>query len=141
MNQSDTIPPLLAHRRTFYPAWLFLGMVAAAAFLQIAVRWNLPLPQCGFRQWTGAPCPFCGSARALLAWSHLDVGTAFCFNPLAALLCAGIGLWFVLWAGDRLLRTRWQTWAARQLQQGRLRMVLAVMVLVNWLYVLLSLPR
>jgi hypothetical protein len=42
-------------------------------------------PPCPFKALTGWPCLGCGSTRALLALSSLELGAALRWNPLAAL--------------------------------------------------------
>lgn len=41
------------------------------------------LPPCPFRAVTSIPCPACGTGRAVLALSRLDLASAFRWNPLA----------------------------------------------------------
>lgn len=40
------------------------------------------MPRCLFYSLTGYMCPGCGSQRALHALLHLDIPSAFAFNPL-----------------------------------------------------------
>jgi hypothetical protein len=58
----------------FRPLWL-----AAAGFL----------PPCLWREWTGWPCPGCGTTRAIVRLLHADVVGALASNPLAACLTVG----------------------------------------------------
>lgn len=105
------------------------------------MRWQLPLPFCGLREFTGIPCPACGSTRSLLAWTYLDPISAFRFNPLFFLACIGVGLWAGLAAWDRFsggdLLSRAQRFSQRL---PRLRIFLGALF-VNWLYLYLTLPR
>lgn len=141
MNRTTKIPPVIGDQKNSAPLCFLGGLAAAAALLQIGIGLNLPWPQCGFRQWTGLPCPFCGSTRALLAWSHGDVGLAFRFNPLASLACAGLGLWLLLWLADRWWQTQCQSWVQRLANQIKLSWMLLGLVLGNWVYLCLTLPR
>lgn len=46
------------------------------------------LPACPWRQWTGWPCPGCGTTRTIVRLLHADVLGALSINPLAA--CASV---------------------------------------------------
>ena len=46
------------------------------------------LPVCFWHEWSGWPCPGCGTTRAILRLLHLDPVGAFAWNPLAA--CAAM---------------------------------------------------
>ncbi len=144
-SQTANLPATEAPRRgragTFTPVWVVLGFVVLSFAAQLAVRWNFPLPQCLFRKFTGLPCLSCGCTRSLTAWSQLDVATAFYFNPLFFLLCIGLLAWLAIamvdhFSGRRLLEAlqarvrRWPVWR-----------VLIALVLANWLYLCLALPR
>jgi len=51
----------------------------------LAPQFAALMPACLFHSITGLPCPSCGSTRAAMALSHLDLASAFGMNPLAAL--------------------------------------------------------
>ncbi len=66
--------------------------LAAPAWVAGAVR---ALPACPVKALAGVPCPACGSGRATLALSRLDLPAAFALNPLfaaAAVAFVGGGL-------------------------------------------------
>jgi len=42
------------------------------------------MPECVWHDWTGWPCPGCGSTRAMLNLLRGDLSGALAFNPLAA---------------------------------------------------------
>jgi hypothetical protein len=140
----QSAPPVLARagskpKARLYPLYIVLGCLLALASARM-VEW-LPwaLPPCGFRVLTGLPCPFCGGTRCLIAWSHLDVAGAFSFNPLVAV--SGVGL--VLWALARLLG-----WAPKsgspfawQVIGRKGWLIVALAVMLNWIYLVLHLPR
>lgn len=55
------------------------------ALCPLAEQLASKLPACLIKSWSGMPCLACGTTRAGLALSRLDVAGAFSINPLAAL--------------------------------------------------------
>lgn len=136
-------PPPAARRLALamLPVCVVAGLAILSLAGQFATRWNIPLPPCLFRKVTGLPCFSCGCTRSLTAWSHFDLAAAFRFNPLFFLLCVSAVVWLALWSVEKLsgrrlldpvraLIRRRTTWAA-----------LAALVLLNWGYLCLTLPR
>lgn len=126
---------------TTHPLFFLLLLAGAGLAANLALRWEIPLPFCGLREFTGIPCPACGSTRSLLAWTHLDPLAAFRFNPLFFLVCIGVASWAALTVLERITRFNWVT----QLQQvserlPRWRIFLGALI-ANWLYLYLTLPR
>lgn len=123
------------------PALVLVGFLFLAGAAQAVVHGLVPLPRCLLLQFTGIPCPTCGCTRSLAAWTQLDLASAFHFNPLFFALCTGGLLWSVVriveWRTGRELvssrhfrvrkNTAWATGAAS--------------VILNWLYLCLTLPR
>ena len=70
---------------------LVLGAGAAAIWLRL----GLPKPICHFREWTGVPCPTCGSSRMVEALLGGDILEALRWNPLAFLTLGSLALWAV----------------------------------------------
>jgi hypothetical protein len=135
----ETAPDRRAPRHM--PLWISLGFVILAFGVQLAVRWQIPFPQCMLRKFTGIPCPTCGCTRSLLAWSNLDLPAAFRFNPLFFVLCVGVLAWFGLWGIERLTGRVWlERWAAR-VPRGTIWKIFIALALVNWLYLWLKLPK
>jgi hypothetical protein len=66
--------------------------VAVCLAAPVAPQIAAALPECLFHTMTGLPCPTCGSTRAGLALSHLDLAGAAAMNPLATLTAAGFVL-------------------------------------------------
>ncbi len=124
------IPPRLEPAPALPRRGRGLPLFGAAVFLGIAAVWSarLALQQnlvwgCPMLQLTDVPCPFCGGTRALAALAALEVRQAVAFNPLAVL---GLALWpFALKHRD----ARW-LWP-----------VGSALLLANWLYLWLRLPR
>lgn len=127
------------------------GLAIAA---RLGIEGLIPFPRCWWREFTGLPCPTCGFARCLAAWTSLELSAAFRLNPL---LSALILLWLG-WAAHHLIRD-----LSRRLRPGRapggtrhrVRTSLpgwrltgraawvwtAVLVAANWVYLCLTLPR
>jgi hypothetical protein len=72
--------------------FLAYGLSLTALYATTGV--GLPCP---FRAVTGWNCPLCGGTRMGDALLHLDVGTAFAYNPLAMIGLVVIGVLAVLW--------------------------------------------
>lgn len=123
------------------PALVLVGFLFLAGVAQAVVYGLLPIPRCLLRQFTGIPCPTCGCTRSLAAWTQLDLASAFLFNPLFFAACTVL----LLWSGIRLVEMR----TARELvPRPHLRFgkntawaLGAAAVILNWLYLCLTLPR
>jgi hypothetical protein len=123
------------------PALVLVGFLFLAGIAQAVVHGMIPLPRCLLLQFTGIPCPTCGSTRSLAAWTQLDLASAFLFNPLFFAACTVL----LLWSGIRLVEIR----IARELVSRRhfsfskntAWALGAASVILNWLYLCLTLPR
>jgi len=85
---------------------MLLGAGSAAAWLAL----DLPLPRCFFKDWTGLPCPTCGTTRVVEAILAGRLFEAASWNPLVFAALFALGSWAVASA------TRWifrlPTWRA-----------------------------
>ena len=133
-------PPSLPRRRFSQPLWLAGGVVLAMIAVHFASAWHLPLPQCGLKRLTGIPCPFCGSTRVLLAWSDFEPARALRLNPLTFFACLGALGWAVLGCVDAACGGRWLPALRAQWRRWPLTPIVVGLVLVNWVYVILTLP-
>jgi hypothetical protein len=123
------------------PVWGVLVLAALAIGARVALRWQLPFPQCWLKKLTGIPCPTCGTTRSLAAWSHLDLSEAFRFNPLIFLICVGIILWAALRVAERLMQRGFMP-DLRSRVSGQIFWKAGIGLLaLNWLYLCLTLPR
>ena len=115
--------------------WLSVSL-AAAAMGCFWIYAGLPTMGCWWKQWTGCPCPGCGTTRAVVQLAHGHILSAIRFNPLAMVAAAAVGL-FDCYAAAVLAfrwpRLRWDKPAPRTARAIRIAVVLAV--LVNWLWV------
>lgn len=119
-----------------------LAILWGAAAVSIAVLrplWIAIAPHlrsCTFRNLTGIPCPTCGTTRTALALLHFDLGAAFTVNPLAAaagiVFFVGGGLalvWGLMGGPTRIWRLHWSR---------RWTLALAGVILINWVYLILT---
>ena len=102
------------------------------ALSPMAQRLAQTLPACPVRAVVDLPCPTCGSTRAALALSRLDVAAAISASPLATVAWAGLvggglitGL-LAVW-GRPLREPEW-------IQSAPVRWALVLAVLANWIY-------
>jgi hypothetical protein len=94
---------------------------------------RLPITFCMFKQFTGLPCPTCGTTRALGRLFALDVTGAFAMNPLAALGAALLLAWAV---ADLAFLTRGGS-LSLSVSAGAARVLRVAVVLaiaLNWAY-------
>jgi hypothetical protein len=97
----------------------------------------LGLPPCGFRAWTGLPCPTCGLTTAFTLLAHGELLLAIRAQPLgvplflgavASALVAAVGLV----RGDSMLHT------LDRLRADRWVLLLVIALLLSWLATLAS---
>lgn len=115
--------------------WLVVTVGSAVAGA-VWLAFSLPWPQCTFLALTGLPCATCGATRASLAFLHGNWGTAWQFNPLVFAALCGVALFNIyaltaLCAGKRRLR-----FAAGKGGGRKAVVALAVLVAINWAYLL-----
>jgi hypothetical protein len=122
------------------PAWLLAGVIGCAAAALVAVRFDLPWPQCPFRRLTGLPCPSCGCTRSLLAWFNWDLKAALQFNPLFFLGCVMAPLWLSAALLGKSLRWQWPERVRQSAAQWPLWQLFLLLLALNWLYLCLNLP-
>jgi hypothetical protein len=117
-----------------YGGIVLLALVAGRFLPVLALA-----PPCGFKTLTGVPCPTCGSTRAIVHLSHGDVASAFFMNPLvfavsvAALVYLFYSLFTFLFAAPRMVV------ALSGNEKDRLRVLVVLFVLANWLYLFFTL--
>ncbi len=160
-------PPCIDAAATPAPRWpdrvsarwhaplLLLALAAGAGFVRLCVHWQVPLPFCLLRTTTGIPCPGCGCTRSLLAWTHLDPVAALRFNPLFFVATLAVAAWAIrrTWiglqastcpegrqtpAGNKAHDLRGDSPLLHRALSPR---VLALLAVLNWLYLCLTLPK
>lgn len=121
-----------------------LVTLAAVIALLIVARYydRLPVhpPECGFRRALGIPCVGCGGTRSMQALADGRISDALRFNPAAVLGVAAS----LLWAIGGWVRYQRGTPLYPVAEQNRLIMrnllVVAALLLLNWIYLILFLP-
>ena len=115
---------------------LILIVPLAILYSQIPERWHLP---CILYQWSGIPCPTCGTTRCATLILHGSLQDAFNQQPLAfcALLLLGLGLLYHILtqiAHLPALRIHLET------RKERLFIGLGLLLLItaNWIYLLMN---
>jgi hypothetical protein len=148
MSEPHSIPPVLAGRGTTVnpgcarrrALFLALGLVALSVAAGFVIHSGIALPVCGFKRFTGAPCFTCGATRALAALGHGHGLEALRWNPLVT------GTWIILFLASVLEIVQPRFVAAARTRLPRFSLwtwmaLAAVAGLVNWLYLLRTLPR
>jgi hypothetical protein len=146
----ENIPPLLVSARegrpppssvfpkSLHPLLVLLLLPFSLIIARLTEHIDLTVFRCSFKQVTGLPCAFCGGTRSFRALSHLNLTAALRWNPLATIvaltLLAGAltHLIFPRAATDRLLRF------LQTLPWVKLAISL---ILLNWIYLIVYLPR
>lgn len=78
------------HDKLLRTAARLAGLGAVAVFLaNLHLPWRPPT-LCILRQYTGIPCPFCGTTTAAVHAGHLDVVGALAANPFVLIVTAVI---------------------------------------------------
>ncbi|MCP3977895.1 MAG: DUF2752 domain-containing protein [bacterium] len=120
------------------PAGALFGIVLllGAGISALWFRFGLPRPVCYFREWTGVPCPTCGSTRMVEAVLHGDFTAAAGLNPL---MFCGFAL-LAVWASVVSLRYAIGRPALRLVLEPRERTVLRMLALLSiaggWIYLI-----
>jgi hypothetical protein len=126
-----------ARERTGPPIGAVVGALIAVgcALTAVWLRLGLPRPICVLREWTGIPCPTCGTTRLLEALLSGDILGALAWNPLVFFFLAAVAMWTALSATRFALRL--PTWRPVLSPRERLAAgVLAVAGLIGgWAWV------
>lgn len=104
-----------------------LGTVLLAIGARLCLEYGMAW-QCPAIVLFGLPCPSCGSTRAFAALADLNLLSALRFNPLVVIGLIGLPLFtFARYVPQGLKRHGW--------------IIFATLVVLNWLYLFLFLPR
>jgi Protein of unknown function (DUF2752) len=114
------------------------GVVAAGLWLAAGLPW----PHCLMLAVTGHPCVTCGATRAAIQFLHGNFFEAWRWNPLMFAFFCGIALFdayavVVLATGAPRLRVSGVTAA----EKNFIRLLVVVMLGLNWLYLLANSSR
>lgn len=118
------------------PLGAVLGVVAvlATTVAGIWLRLDLPRPVCNFHEWTGRPCPTCGSMRLAEALVRGDVVEAIGWNPLVFLALCGVVVWALASAARHALGLPGLRVVLRPQERRLLWMAVMGAVLADWIY-------
>jgi hypothetical protein len=113
------------------------------ALLALFAGWFLPVfalaPSCVFKSLTGVPCPTCGATRSIVFLSQGDFVSAFTMNPLIA-ACALSAVIYLPYSFFTLVFNRPRIGVAlSEKEKDRIRTTILLLVLVNWLYLVITL--
>lgn len=123
------------------PALVLVGFLFLAGVAQAVVHGLILLPRCLLLQFTGVPCPTCGCTRSLAAWTQLDLASAFLFNPLFFAVCVGSLAWSTLRLVELRTSRAWISRTPLRMGKNTAWAIGAAAVVLNWLYLCLTLPR
>jgi hypothetical protein len=132
---------IVSFYRRWRPVFILAGVAALAEGAHLAMRWQLPLPFCLLRRFTGVPCPSCGCTRSLAAWATLDLAQAFRFNPLFFVLCVALLGWSAIRIAETFLQQRFLDGLQLRLRRWPWGKIGLALVALNWLYLCLALPK
>ena len=127
--------------RRFTRLGLWYGVLGFLLFLTARAAGTPPrhLPQCPFHALTGLPCPICGATRAGIHLAFGQIGQAFETNPLFTLFY----LLLILWAVHSILSLYFKKLESLRLSPRfkPASKLLWVLVILNWVYLILSAAR
>jgi hypothetical protein len=126
--QQRPAPPFGA----MFGAVLAVGAVLAALWLRL----GLPLPICLFHEWTGLPCPTCGSTRVVQALLAGNLLAALAWNPLVVLVLAALALWAIASVARLLLGLPAWTVVLAPWERLGLRLIAVAVLAVGWVYLI-----
>jgi hypothetical protein len=110
-------------------------LVAGAALAAAWLRLGLPIPACAFREWTGIPCPTCGTTRLVASVLSGDLPGAFVRNPLVFCALAAAALFAAVSTTCRLLGLRVPRIELRARERLALRVLAAFALAAGWAWV------
>ena len=125
-----------ADRRAGPPLGAIFGgvLLLGAGLAALWFRLGLPRPVCLLREWTGIPCPTCGSTRLVEALLAGDVGGALAQNPLVFVVLVAMGLWALASAAAWLFGMKTPRVVLSAGERVALRVGAVVAVLAGWTY-------
>jgi hypothetical protein len=111
------------------------ALAVGGTLTAVWLRLGLPRPVCLLREWTGVPCPTCGTTRLIEALLAGDLLGALAWNPLVFLILTAVAVWAVLSAASFAFRQTWRVaLSPRERTSAR---ILAIAALVGgWAWVL-----
>jgi hypothetical protein len=119
---------------------IIYGMIALLALLSVRLFPVLVLaPGCAFRALVGAPCPTCGSTRALVYLSHGNIISAFFMNPLVVSIAVAAPLLLLYSLVTLVFDMPRVGIDLSEKEKDRIRVMVVLLFVVNWLYLVITL--
>lgn len=115
---------------------LIYFLVLTASFIGGFVIYKLgalPPLKCQFKEFTGYPCPTCGTTRLILSLYNLDIVSAFKFNPFMFLFGVILGLWTLTGFFPIFLKKK-LVFEISVKEKKILVIVVTILFLLNWAY-------
>lgn len=109
-------------------------LLAAGGLAAVWQRLALPVPGCRFREWTGLPCPGCGSTRMIDALLSGDVAAAAGWNPLVLGALTAVLAWAVLSVSRLALGLPPRRLVLAPRERVALRWLVAGLLAAGWSY-------
>ena len=119
----------------------FLLLLVCLELSVLMVQFHLAFPACGLRWLTGLPCPLCGGTRCLASLAHLQLSSAFLFNPLVCVLSLAISGWFFGWVFCPFRFAACFTALVLPLRRCLAWPFLLALLICHWFFLCLALPR
>jgi hypothetical protein len=113
------------------------ALAVGAALAALWLRLGLPRPVCHFREWTGVPCPTCGSTRMIESLLAGDILAAAAWNPLLFLGLVAVALWAVISAARLIFGLPAWRVALAPREKIALRLAACAAIAVCWMYLMI----
>lgn len=113
----------------------FVGLVGFLVARFVPVAKLIPFWGCGFRTYTGYPCPGCGLTRVADRFAHFNVVGALRANPLGTVAAAGFAAAMLLSAVHLVFRTPVPELVLNDREWARVRWGAVLLFLVNYAWV------
>jgi hypothetical protein len=113
----------------------FVGLIGFLVARFIPVAKLIPFWGCGFRKFTGYPCPGCGLTRVADRFAHFNVVGALKANPLGTVAAAGFAAAMIYSALHLAFRLPVPELVLDDREWARVRWGAVVLFLVNYAWV------
>ncbi len=113
----------------YFLVFSFSGLIAFALF-----RCGLlPTFKCQFKEFTGHPCPTCGTTRLVLSIFQFKIRDAFLFNPFMFVSGVIFGLWTLTGFLPLFFKKKLIVQFGKR-EKKVIVIIIAIMFLLNWAY-------
>ncbi len=120
------------------PLIYFLVLAFSALTGFIIVKFGLmPHMKCQFKEFTGYPCPTCGTTRLVLSLYNFDLLSAFKYNPFMFVFGVFLGLWSLSGFLPILVQKKLVILITKR-EKKLILILIIVFFFLNWLYLILA---